>query len=204
VAPRQGDVPPERNDRRYYGAAPWDWSPYRPTWEQPIAEYAANFARSMGYPPYVSVLREREEELLGDGSADHPELLIIDPWAVTSPECQALLARFNLAAKPWVQVVIPWNPADGETVAAEGRLRSGLENALRRKLELGRVTAEIAVEGVPSLETFGAVLPALILAAAKRYLGYAAAAPPDGQVVEKPRLHGFAPDLSHLLERTDA
>ncbi len=109
--------------------------------------------------PYISDLREREEELLIDGSAAHPELLIIDPWAVTRPECQRLLARLNLADKPWVQVVIPWNPDDEGTVAKAELLRSALATALRSKLEQGRVTSAVAVEGVRTLEILAVHCP---------------------------------------------
>jgi FxsC-like protein len=193
VAPHLGDLPAGRGGE-YYGAGACDWAPYRPASDIPIAEYTANFTRSLGCRPYVSDLRERAESLLIQEPAAHPELLIIDPWAVTSGECQRLLARFNLADKPWIRVVIPWNPADGETAAAEKRLRLALDSALRLKLELGRVTAKIAVEGVPSISDFGGVLPLLIPEAGNRYLGNARAFPPVGSVVEKPTLNGFISD----------
>ena len=214
VAPHRGDLPADR-DGRYYGAASRDWTPYRPAagdlvaraasggWAaaQPIAEYTANFARHLGYRPYVNDLAERADDLVADGLAAHPELLIVDPWAVLRPECQRLLARFSLADKPWVKVVIPWNAADKEMAAAESRLRSALDFALRRKLDLGRATSAAAVEGVPSIDAFDAVLPLLIPAAGKRYLGHAAAFPPAGSVVEKPTLDGFTPDPPDPLER---
>jgi FxsC-like protein len=203
AAPYRGNVPGGR-DRRYYGAASWDWTPYLPVSAQPIAQYTANFARSLGYRPYIRDLGERADDLLIDGLPAHPELLIVDPWAVMRPECRHLLARFNLAAKPWVQVVIPWNSADQETTAAESRLWLALDSALRHKLDLGRVTCAAAVQGVRSIDGFGAVLPLLIPTAGKRYLGHAAAFPPDGSVVEKPTLHGFTPDPPDLMERAGA
>jgi FxsC-like protein len=203
VAPQWDELPPGR-DGQYYGKAAWDWTPYRPASQQPIAQFTANFARSLGYRPYVCDLQEREADLLTCGRAAHPELLIIDPWAVMRPECHRLLARFNLAEKPWVQVVIPWNPADGETTTAENELRLALDSALGRKLELGRVTSGIAVGGVPSIAEFGAVLPFLIPAVGNRYLGNAPAFPPGGSVVEKPTLHGFTPDPPNPLERAGA
>jgi FxsC-like protein len=201
VAPCQSDLPPGR-DKDYYGRMAWDWSPYRPASEQAIAQYVANFARSAGYVPYISDLRERDEELLVDGVAAHPELLIIDPWAVTRPECQSLLARLNLADKPWIRVVIPWNSDDEGTVAKTELLRSVLRRALQGKLEQGRVTSAVAVEGVPTLEAFGNVLPVLIPVAAKHYLKHAATHPPTGRVVEKPTLYGFTPNPPSLLERS--
>jgi FxsC-like protein len=203
VAPQWDDLPPGR-DEQFYGKASWDWTPYRPTSRQAIAQFTANFARGLGYRPYVCDLQEREDDLLAYGRAAHPELLIIDPWAVMRPECHRLLVRFNLADKPWVHVVIPWNPADDETTAAENQLRLALNSALGRKLELGRVTSGIAVGGVPSIAEFGAVLPLLIRTVGNRYLAHAPAFPPDGSVVEKPTLLGFTPDPPSPLERTGA
>jgi FxsC-like protein len=193
VAPHRGDLPAGRGGE-YYGTATCDWDPYRPASDAPIATYTANFARSLGSRPYVSDLQERAESLLIDGPAAHPELLIIDPWAVTRSECQRLLARFRLPDKPWIRVVIPWNPADAETAAAEQRLRLALDSVLRLKLEQGRVTSKIAVEGVPSISDYRAVLPLLIPEAGNRYLGHARAFPPGGSVVEKPTLDGFTSD----------
>jgi FxsC-like protein len=192
VAPHLGDLPAGRGGK-YYGMAAWDWAPYRPASDTPIAEYTANFARSLGCRPYVSDLQERADNLLIEGPAAHPELLIIDPWAVTRSECRRLLARFNLADKPWIRVVIPWNPADEQTAAAEKRLRVDLDSSLAPKLKRGRVTAKMAVEGVPSIGDFGAVLPLLILEAGNCYLGNAQAFPPDGSVEQKPTFDGFIP-----------
>jgi FxsC-like protein len=201
VAACQDDLPPGR-DETYYGRTAWDWSPYRPASELPIARYAANFARSVGYMPYVNDLREREGELLANGSAAHPELLIIDPWAVMRPECQSLLARLNLASKPWIQVVIPWSLDDEGTVAKTELLRSALRKALQTNLEKGRITSAAAVDGIPTMEALGNVLPALIPVASKQYLQHAATHPPKGRVVEKPTLYGFSPDPPSLLERS--
>lgn len=204
VAPRRGDLPSERREQLYYGPTARDWGPYRPTMEQSVAEYTARFAHSLGYQPYVGDLRERQRDLLTDGLVAHPELLIIDPGALVDPACQRLLARCDLADKPWVQVVIPWNRADRETAQAEGQLRLALAAALRRKLEPGRVISACAVAGVPGIDEFGLLLPLLIPAAGKRYLGHARAFPPDGPPLEKPTLHGFAPDPSNSREFTGA
>lgn len=201
VAPHQGDLPSGR-DQRYYGPAAWDWAPYQPASQESVARYTANFARRLGYQPYISDLRERERDLVIDGLVAHPELLIIDPWALMRPACRHLLARCNLAEKPWVQIVIPWNPADHETAKAKGQLRLALAAALRQKLEAGRVTSARAVEGVGSIRDLGQLLPLLIPAAGKRYLGHASAFPPAGSSVEKPALHGFTPDPPYSRECT--
>jgi FxsC-like protein len=200
VAPGRDDLPPGR-DEFHYGPAARDWNPYLPVSAVPIAEYAANLARSMGFRPYVGDLREHGADLLDGSPPAGPEVLIVDPWAVTRPECRCLLARFNLPDKPWVQVVIPWNPGDGESAAEGDRLRLALDHALRRKLERGRVTSAMAVDGVPTLDDFGEVLPVVIRAVEKQYFRYARVFPPTGPAVGKPLLQGNAPDLPRLLER---
>jgi len=200
VAPTRDDLPAGRSGL-HYGTAALDWAPYLPASARPIAQYTADFARSLGYRPRLGDLPERKADLLDSGPPADPEVLIIDPWAVTSPACRRLLTRFNLHEKPWVQVVIPWNPADAESAAEEGRLRLALHSALRRKLERGRATSAMAVEGVPSLDGFAGVLPWLILAAVKHYLGHARAFPPPGPVVQKPLLQGFTLDPPDFLER---
>jgi FxsC-like protein len=201
VVPPRNHLPVGRSGL-HYGTAALDWTPYRPASAEPIAQYTADFARSLGYRPHLGDLQARQAGLLDSGPPTDPEVLIIDPWALTSLECRHLLAQFNLQEKPWVQVVVPWNPADIESVAAEDRLRLALDSALRRKLERGRVTSAIAVEGVPSLDDFTAVLPWLILAAVKHYLGHARAFPPSGPVAQKPSLNGVTFDPPDLLERT--
>lgn len=200
VAPTRDNLPDGRSGR-HYGTAALDWAPYQVASAKPIAQYTADFARSLGYRPRLGDLHARKTDLLDGGPPTDPEVLIVDPWALTSPECRWLLARFNLHEKPWVQVVIPWDPTDAESAAAKDRLRPALDSALRHKLEQGRVTSAVAAEGVPSLEDFAAVLPWLILAAVKHYLGNARAFPPPGSVVQKPSLQAFALDPPDLLER---
>lgn len=179
VAPGKGDLPAGRGER-YYGPAALDWNPYLPESPdpgagapEPIAEYAANCARSQGFRPYVGDLREHRRHLLNGHPPAAPELLIVDPWAVTQPACADLLIRSNLSAKPWVQLVIPWNRDDRELAAAEDTLRRVLDSAFGPKLGQVRVTAKLAVDGVPDLAGFRAVLPGLMLAAKKHYFRYA-------------------------------
>jgi FxsC-like protein len=202
VAPRRHDLPPQRTAQCYYGASALDWAPYSPDSEELVALHTASFARSLGFHAQVSELPARESDLLGSGPPSDPEILLVDPWAVTLPACQRLLARANLADKPWIQVVIPWNPIDGESAVAEDRLRRALHRALPGKLELTRATSAEAALGVPSLGQLDALLPWMILAAVKHYLGRARAFPPAGRVIEKPLLHGFTLVPPNPLEHT--
>jgi FxsC-like protein len=89
---------------------------------------------------------------------------------------------------PWVQAVIPWNVTDDENRKVEGKLRAALDAAFGRKLAEVASTSALAAHGVPSLADFDAVMRQLIGAASKKYLLYAAAFPPDGELVERPRI----------------
>lgn len=202
VAPHRGTLPSRRRNALYYGMTAQDWAPYQPASATPIAEFTAGFARSLRFHAHVDELSAREACLLSNEPPADPELLLIDPWAVTNRACLALLSRFNLADKPWVQLVIPWNPADTETEAESDRLRRALRSALRRKLELGRATSVIAVEGVPGFEELRTVLPGVILAAVKQYLAHARAYPPPGKPMEKPLWHGFTLSPPNPMEHT--
>jgi hypothetical protein len=59
----------------------------------------------------------------------------------------------------------------------------------------------MAVDGVPTLDDFGEVLPVVIRAVEKQYFRYARVFPPTGPAVGKPLLQGNAPDPPRLLER---
>jgi len=145
----------------------------------------------------VGDLDEHLDALLGGEDIRGPGLMIVDAWATTQPECREKLRNIDALGRPWVQVVVPWNREDAETVEAEAALRQSLEMALRAKLAVGRVDCRIAVNGVPSLEAFGTVLPTVVQVAAKQYLRHAQAYPPAGPSIERPRLIGPATDLSN-------
>jgi FxsC-like protein len=188
VAPRRDELPDERANPRYYGRSPLDWRPYAPGCDRPIADIAAEVARSLGGRAEVGDLFDHREELLSGDTRSGPQILLIDPWTLFVPDTQQLLQRLKLACMPWVQAMIPWNPDDDETRQAEGKLRALLDATLRDKLAEAASTSEMAARGVPSLEHFDVVLRQLIAKAANKYLAHAAAYPPAGPLVERPRI----------------
>lgn len=187
VAPRAGDLPAGRSAYHYGGVAR-DWNPYRPDSVRPLADHASDLARNLDCRPDVGDLQDHGDALVSDEPPSHPEILLVDAWATTLPECQQTLKRLDALVKPWIQVVVPWNESDTETNGAETRLRLCLDASLKNKLEEGRATSVMAVRGVPSLEDFSRVLPTVVRTAVRQYLKYAPAHPPAGPAVEKPRL----------------
>jgi FxsC-like protein len=187
VAPRRDELPTERKDSSYYGPSALDWKPY-PDSARPIGDDAADLARSLGFRSEVGDLYQHEKGLLAGVPQFGPQILIVDPWALLVPYTQQLLQRVNDHQRPWVQVVIAWSAADEEGQKAEGKLRAALDAAFQSKLAETASISEMAAEGVPSLGEFNMVLGQLIGASAKRYLGRAAAFPPDGEIVQRPRI----------------
>jgi FxsC-like protein len=187
VAPTSGSLPPGRG-RYHYGHSTLDWNPYRPNSVRSLAEHSCDLVRNLDYRPDLGGLDEHGDELAGDSRPTAPGVVLVDPWAAGQPECAQTLRRFDSLSKPWIQVVVPWNRADPETAGADPQLRDCLDKSLRNKLAEGRVTSAMAVRGVPSLEDYNTVLPAVVRTAVRQYLKHATAHPPAGLPVEKPRL----------------
>jgi FxsC-like protein len=193
AAPDRSNLPGGRSGD-FYGSTACDWNPYGPDTLQPLADYAANIARSLGYQPDVGSLTEREEELLRSGPPDSPAVLLVDPWAATVPRTQAALKLLGDQSAPWVSVVVTWNRKDAETAAMEGQLRDGVEGCLGRKL-VDAWAAASSTAGAPSIEHFSATLPLVVRTAVRHYLRYAPARPPDGSP-PRPILGVGAPDAA--------
>ena len=140
-----------------------------------LADHAAELARSLSYTPEVGDLYRHEDGLVGTEPPSGPEVLLIDPWAAMQRDCRDILRRLDSMDSSWVQVVVVWNQQDTQMRTDADRIRAALDAALPRKLREGRATSALAVRGVPSLEDFGMVLPAVIAAAARHYLRIASA-----------------------------
>jgi FxsC-like protein len=178
VAPHKDELP-EGRDHSYYGSDVREWNPYRGDSVCSLAAHAADLARGLSYTPVISDLDRHGAELTSDYPPAGPEVLLIDPWSVLRPEYREILRRLDSMDKPWVQVIIVWNPRDAQLATHEQRIKSALGDALPRKLREGRAASASAVRGVPSLEDFGMVLPAVIAAAGRHYLRLASASVPE-------------------------
>jgi FxsC-like protein len=153
-----------------YGDTAEDWNPYPEDSARPLAEHAASLARSLGYLPEVGSLAEHASELVGQAPPTRAVVLIVDPWAVTVRETLEILQRIDTSDKPWITVVVAWNPKDPRMAGEEDRLRADLDAALPHKLVEGRVTSALARKGVPTLEDFSMIVPTVLRAAERSFL----------------------------------
>jgi FxsC-like protein len=177
VAPSRDNLPAGR-DGSYYGKDIRAWNPYGQTSVRPLAEHAADLARSLSYTPDVGDLYRHEAGLDGREPWAGPQVLLIDPWATLLTEIRDILRRVDELDNPWVQVIVVWSQDDAQMAMEAERVTAGLNAALPRKLREGRAISVLAVRGVPSLREFGMVLPPVITEAGRHYLRRASSPSP--------------------------
>jgi FxsC-like protein len=193
LAPDITTLPPGRTGD-YYGPTPHTWSPYRPEYGQPLADYAADLARQSGLQSVVGAFEEHAADWTADGGSVPPSLCLVDPWATLSPAHWEQLRRLNQLEQSWVNVMVPWNSQDAEMARAEPDLRRGLSEFLGRKLAGVPSRYEMAATGIPTLEEFGRLLPQMSMTVMQRFRRSAPAYPPEGPHIERPRLRPADPE----------
>jgi FxsC-like protein len=173
----------------YYGDSPNTWSPYRPEYPQPVADYALELAKKcLGCKPHVTAIEDDPPGWPGDGQIVPPSLCLVDAWVATSETHHERLKRLNQVEEPWVTVLLPWNSHDLELRAAEHDLREKLRQQLGRKLDSVPRRCQMAATGISTLQDFGQILPEMTIIMLKRFRKDAPAHPPVGPVITRPRL----------------
>ena len=189
-------LPPGRvND--YYGETAHTWSPYRPDYPQPLADYAVDLAtKCLDCKPMVGSFEDDRWGSGGNGYSLPPSLCLVDAWVSLSDAYHERLKRLNEIEESWVSVLIPWNSKDRDLSAADQDLRRKLQEHLGRKLASVPRRCEMAANGIPTLQDFGQMLPEMTLTMLKRFRKAAPAHPPAGPVIERPRLRRADPEDS--------
>jgi FxsC-like protein len=192
AAPRSGDLPTGRQESAYYGANACEWNPYHPESRGPLADYAADLATRLGYRPAVVAF----DEPPGAEAATPvpaPALFLVDPWAAAVNSQATQLREFDKRAERWISVLMPWNRADGETMAAEPTLRPRLAEALSNMLSRTPPQYRQAANDIPTQDAFADIMPPMARVADNRFLREARAYPPAGPMIPRPTLSGPNP-----------
>lgn len=192
AAPRASERPEGRQSSLYYGDSVCEWNPYHPESQSSLADYAADLTTRLGYRPAVVAFDDQPSAAAAE-RAPAPGLFLVDPWAAAADHRAARLREFDGQAERWISVLMPWNRADEETMAAEPALRPQLTGALSRML--GRTPPEYRQEAnsIPTLDAFAQILPPMARIADNRFLRDARAYPPAGPVIPRPTLSGPNP-----------
>ncbi|MDX3098826.1 TIR-like protein FxsC [Streptomyces sp. ME19-03-3] len=169
---------PEGRSSAYYGPSPRDWNPYHPQSSRPLADLAADLARNLDYHVSVGVFEDELDRLL-DPTPTAPTLLLLDRWALRSPERHELLQRFGSLSRPWVSTLVPWNREDPESQGQEEALRRLADEALNRPQAKRSGDVSFIRNNIPSLEMFCDDVPRAVGRAAKHYAAHAPTFPPE-------------------------
>ncbi len=173
----------------YYGDSPDSWSPYRPDYPQPVADYAQELAKKcLDCKPLVGAVDRDVANWVSNGRPVPPSLYLVDAWVSLSAKHQEQLRRLDAVAEPWVSLLIPWNNQDQGMRNAEDELRANLQQHLGRKMASVPRRCQMAATGIPTLQDFGQLLPEMTLLMLKRFRKEATAHPPAGPVIVRPRL----------------
>jgi FxsC-like protein len=188
-------LPPGRSSH-YYGATPYTWSPYHPDSPQPVADYALELAKKcLDCTPLVGAFEDDMASWVSNGHPVPPSLCLVDAWVSVSASArhQELLSRLDQVEESWVSVLVPWNSQDTGMNEAKDDLRGKLRQHLGHKLASVPRRCQMAASGIPTLQDFGQLLPEMTMIMLKRFRKEAAAHPPAGPVIERPRLRRADP-----------
>ncbi|WP_460072596.1 TIR-like protein FxsC [Streptomyces sp. YKOK-I1] len=197
VAAPTRDTVPDYRDRHPYGDDALSWNPYHSESTRPLSALAEDLIRSLDYRVTVADFDDEDtgdpaaaESAAPDPQTARPGILIVDQWALTDEERRHRLKTFDAAARPWVSAIVPRNRADLQCRSEEGqRLADELERSMPTILERARRgDSRIAVNGVPTLNAFTGVLPAVVAHTTRQYLKHAEARLPQAPHVPRLRL----------------
>ena len=187
-------LPPGRSPD-YYGDTPHTWSPYRPDYLQPLADYAQELAKKcLDFKPLIGAFDDDATRWTSAGRPVPPSLCLVDPWVSLSAKHQEQLSRLDGVEEPWVSVLVPWNSQDTGTNEARDDLLASLQQHLGHKLASVPRRCLMAASGIPTLQDFGQLLPEMTMIMLKRFRKEATAHPPAGPVIERPRLRRADPN----------
>jgi FxsC-like protein len=186
-------LPPGRTSD-YYGQSPHTWSPYRPTYPRPLADYAVELAKKCldcepRFEPFANDTPAQTETGLTP-----PGLCLVDAWVVLSDSHLDRLHTLNQMTEPWVSILVPWNSQDEGMSASAKDLHQKLRQYLPRKLDGVPRRCRMAADGIPTMHDFSQLLPEMTMIMLKRFRKSAPARPPEGPPLGRPRLRQAGPD----------
>ena len=180
---------PSGRNSNYYGRTALDWNPYQPEVVVPIAEYSGQLTKLQGLEPDVGILDEHADELLSGDGTNRPGIMLVNPWATINGRSAELrlLDRLN---RPWNTVLVPWSHQDLEAMRSGDRLRQGLNSCLGSTLAQIPRRYLMAGTGVPTLQDFNYLFPAMVSVVVRRFLSEAPPSPGLFTQSGRPRLRG--------------
>ena len=104
-----------RRDRHFYGEAARDWTPYKPTTNEPLADYATRIAAERSLSAQVTDVDELEGCLERAERNNQIVVLLVDPWSTKIEQHHEILRQYDQRDDHPAAVMIPWSAEDLET-----------------------------------------------------------------------------------------
>jgi FxsC-like protein len=178
----------------YYGQSSRAWSPYRPAYARPVADYAVELAKKcLDCEPRFEVF-DQDTPAQTETGLTPPGLCLVDAWVAQSDSHLDQLRMLNQMTEPWVSILVPWNSQDEGMGAAGKDLHEKLRRHLPRKLDSVPRRCRMAADGIPTMQDFSQLLPEMTMIMLKRFRKSAPARPPEGPPLGRPRLRQAGPD----------
>lgn len=162
AAPTVSTVVAER-DLHGYGERSSDWRPF-PEQQIPLAEYAGQVAKQLGFKPEVAEIGAVKKASTSD--TRRPGIILIDPWFVAEDNGRLALETAVENLPGWIlPMIVLDQPDNATTQKLADQVREILNAAGALPTESSRRTAK----GVASLKEFVASVGILVAAAERQY-----------------------------------
>ncbi|MFE1317208.1 TIR-like protein FxsC [Kitasatospora phosalacinea] len=187
---RERELPPQRS-AFWYGEQRTDWQPYRPDSSRPLAQDAADIARSMGFQPTVNEFEDGAEQLLTEDRPDRPCVLLVDRWAFLDGRRAEAVRRLDRRNLGPVAVIEPWNREDQQSRDHErmlDELGDGVLAVSRGSRQRPSLREEGPAGAPGSIEEFRGEMERAVMRACTAHEQQHRDGPDDGPVDRRPSI----------------
>lgn len=123
-----------REDRQFYGATARDWSPYRPTTDEPLADYATRIAAGRSLSAQVTEVDDLQACIERAQQDNQIVVLLIDPWSTKVDRNHEILVHYDRRTDRPAAVMIPWSTDDAETWRKASELTAAVSRTFPRNM----------------------------------------------------------------------
>jgi FxsC-like protein len=190
VAGTRDDMSTVRRKLEYYGETSTQWAPYRPGFDEAVAELAMRVAEDRLFDSEIADISDLGQRIDRARQRNELVVLLVDAWSPALERHQRALLDYDQRDGLAGAVMIPFNSQDAETLADTTVLQVRLARVLPNLVERGdRVMLR---SNIPTPEQFGADLEEILEVAQNRIFRTGTVNPqvPDGPSRSRPILEG--------------
>jgi len=141
-----------RESRQFYGGTALDWSPYRPSVDEPLADYARRIAADRSLRAQVTEVDQLQDCIDRAQRDNQIVVLLVDPWSTKVDHHHEILVNYDGRTDQSAAVMIPWSTADTETWRKASELTAAVSHTFPRNMR--RTHATMFRQSVLTNESF--------------------------------------------------